>query len=84
MHIFLIFKTFPELVTPRGLSTYVPRIYGFRIYKKKGSRFAEDKENDNEKQIEITHYSEDLLKKIRGKVEKKGMNQWDTLAKNTN
>lgn len=65
--------TFPELVTPKSLSTYVPRIYGFRIYKKKGSRFADDKDNENEKQIEITHYSEDLLKKIRGKVEKKAL-----------
>lgn len=43
--------------------TYVPRIFGFRVYKKKGSRFQEQQN----KPAEITHYSEEQLKKLRGK-----------------
>jgi len=59
--------TYPDLAPAKNTSTYVPRIYGFRIYKKKGSRFAEDAD----KMREVTHYSEELLKKIKGKTENK-------------
>jgi len=44
----------------------VPRIYGFKIFKKKGSKYAEAK-----KPAEVTHYSEDQLKKIKGRMEQK-------------
>lgn len=47
----------------RNLSTYIPRIYGFRVYQKKGSKFLED----NQDLIEVTHYSEEMLKNIKGK-----------------
>lgn len=60
-------QTYPDLVPSRNQSTYIPRIYGFRIYKKKGSKFTEDEQSV----CEVTHYSEDLLKQIRGKVDKK-------------
>lgn len=38
----------------------MPKIYGFKIYKKKGSRYHESK-----KLAEITHYSEEHLRKIK-------------------
>ena len=47
-------------------SQYVPRIYGFKIFKKKGSKYVESK-----KVAEVTHYSEDQLKKIKGRMEQK-------------
>lgn len=48
-------------ITP---SSYVPKVFGFKLYKKKGSRFHEQK-----KQQEVTHYSEEHLKKIKTKTE---------------
>ncbi|KAL4476836.1 hypothetical protein ABPG72_010673 [Tetrahymena utriculariae] len=63
----ILLMTYPDLVPSRNQSTYIPRIYGFRIYKKKGSKFL-DEENPL---VEITHYSEELLRQIRGKVDKK-------------
>ena len=42
---------------------YIPRVFGFRVYKKKGSRYDESSKN----QHEITHYSEEQLKKLKGK-----------------
>ncbi|EGR31788.1 hypothetical protein IMG5_102270 [Ichthyophthirius multifiliis] len=57
---------YPDLIPQKNQSTYIPRIYGFRIYKKKGSRFAEDENNV----CEITHYNEELLKQIRCKADK--------------
>lgn len=47
-------------------SQYVPRLYGFKIFKKKGSKYCE-----NKKAVEVTHYSEDQLKKIKGRMEQK-------------
>ncbi|CAD8094202.1 unnamed protein product [Paramecium primaurelia] len=44
---------------------YVPRIFGFRVFKKKGSRY----QDMQQKPTEITHYSEEQLKKLRGKNE---------------
>lgn len=44
----------------------MPRIYGFKIFKKKGSKYI-----DNKKPLEVTHYSEDQLKKIKGRMEQK-------------
>ena len=40
---------------------YIPRIYGFKIYKKKGSKFWEQNSNLSE----ITHYGEEQLKKLK-------------------
>ncbi len=65
----LTFKqTYPDLVPTKNNSVYIPRIYGFRIYKKKGSKFAEDEKTNS---YEVTHYSEELLKKIRVKNHEK-------------
>jgi len=42
-------------------TVYIPRIYGFKIYKKKGSKYYEPHKNLNE----ITHYGEEQLKKLK-------------------
>ncbi|CAD8204278.1 unnamed protein product [Paramecium octaurelia] len=52
-----------EIQIPVNNQTYVPRVFGFRIYKKKGSRY----QDTQQKVAEITHYSEEQLKKLRGK-----------------
>ncbi|CAD8124451.1 unnamed protein product [Paramecium sonneborni] len=54
-----------EIQIPVNNQTYVPRVFGFRIYKKKGSRY----QDTQQKATEITHYSEEQLKKLRGKNE---------------
>lgn len=59
-------QTYEDLIPTSLPNTYIPKIYGFKIYKKKGSRYAE-----NKKQSEITHYSEEHLKKIKTKTETK-------------
>jgi len=46
---------------------YIPRIYGFKIFKKKGSKYNED----NKKSEEISFYSEQNLKKMKGSLKKK-------------
>ena len=53
-------------------SIYIPRIYGFKIYKKKGSRYWEQNKNMSE----ITHYGEEQLKKLKASlINNHGTNQ---------
>jgi hypothetical protein len=59
-------QTYEDLKPSPNDSQYVPRIYGFKIFKKKGSKYIETK-----KPAEVTHYSEDQLKKIKGRMEQK-------------
>jgi len=54
----ILLMTYPELTPLPLTATFVPRVYGFRLYKKKGSKFAED----NKKLSEITYYGEEQLK----------------------
>ena len=42
---------------------YIPKIYGFKIYKKKGSKYNEVTVKNKE---EISFYSEQNLKKMKG------------------
>ena len=42
-------------------TVYIPRIYGFKLYKKKGSKYYESNKALNE----ITHYGEEQLKKLK-------------------
>ncbi|CAD8201604.1 unnamed protein product [Paramecium pentaurelia] len=57
-----------EIQIPANNQTYVPRVFGFRIHKKKGSRY----QDTQQKATEITHYSEEQLKKLRGKNDQQG------------
>ena len=34
-------KNFPDIIVHPNNQTYIPRIFGFRIFKKKGSRFQD-------------------------------------------
>jgi casein kinase II subunit beta len=45
----------PDITVMPNNQTYVPRVFGFRLYKKKGSRFQDQQNKVNE----ITHYSEE-------------------------
>ena len=54
-------QTYPDLYPSPPTTIYIPRIYGFKIYKKKGSKFWEQSKNINE----ITHYGEEQLKKLK-------------------
>ena len=62
----IMLMTYEDLKPSPNDSQYVPRIYGFKIFKKKGSKYIETK-----KPAEVTHYSEDQLKKIKGRMEQK-------------
>ena len=44
-----------DIVIQQNNQTYIPRVFGFRLYKKKGSRFLDQQNKINE----ITHYSEE-------------------------
>ncbi len=56
-----IVQTYPDLYPNPPTTVYIPRIYGFKIYKKKGSRFWEQNKNVSE----ITHYGDEQLKKLK-------------------
>ena len=43
---------------------FVPRIFGFKIYKRKGSRYAEDRKN----MVEMKFFEEDVLIKMKNKL----------------
>ncbi len=46
----LLIQTYPDLIPKDKKIFYVPRIYGFKIYKKEGSRYyEEDKIKDKNK-----------------------------------
>jgi len=57
----ILLQTYPDLYPNPPTTIYIPRIYGFKIHKKKGSRFWEQNKNLNE----ITHYGEEQLKKLK-------------------
>ena len=69
MHI--ICQTYPDLYPSPPTTIYIPRIYGFKIYKKKGSKFWEQSKNINE----ITHYGEEQLKKLKAMFANSGGTQ---------
>lgn len=52
-HIFL--QTYPDLVPKDAPNVYVPRIFGFKIFKQKGSKYYENKKNN----LEVTYFGED-------------------------
>ena len=45
---------------------FVPKVYGFKVYGKKGSKYEEKKEK-----TEISYYTQEELKKLKSKNEKK-------------
>ncbi len=59
-------QVYPEVI-PKAVSTsYVPKVYGFKVYGRKGSKYqtAEEKK-------EITYYTQEELKKIKSRNDPK-------------
>lgn len=60
----IFIKTYPEIAPTMNMEmVYIPKIYGFKIYKKKGSKYNELTGKNKE---EISFYSEQNLKKMKG------------------
>ena len=49
-HIFL--QTFPELKPKVGPTSFVPKIYGFKLYQKKGSKYYKEIKEEEKKEEE--------------------------------
>ena len=60
-----MFKTYPDLYPKEGPLTYIPTIYGFKIFGQKGSAY-EYKYDNNGNQINRKEIDKILNKKITG------------------
>ena len=60
-----MFKTYPDLYPKEGPLTYIPTIYGFKIFGQKGSAY-EYKYDNNGHQINRKDIDKILFKKITG------------------
>lgn len=58
---FLI-QVYPELIPKAVESQYVPKVYGFKVYGRKGSKYEKKEEKK-----EITYYTQEELKKIKAR-----------------
>ena len=59
----ILLQTYPEIAPTMNMEmVYIPKIYGFKIYKKKGSKYNELTGKNKE---EISFYSEQNLKKMK-------------------
>lgn len=56
----VLLQTYPDLTPAPAQSIFVPRIFGYRIFKKKGSKYFAKNEGE-----EISHYDEKVLKKMK-------------------
>lgn len=55
-------QVYPEII-PKAVETqYVPKVYGFKIYGRKGSKYQKKDEKR-----EITYYTQQELKKIKSR-----------------
>lgn len=61
----ILFKTYPDLYPKEGPLTYIPTIYGFKIFGQKGSAY-EYKYDNNGNQINKFEIDKVLNKKITG------------------
>eukprot|EP01017_Pseudomicrothorax_dubius_P012327 TRINITY_DN149_c0_g1_i1.p1 TRINITY_DN149_c0_g1~~TRINITY_DN149_c0_g1_i1.p1 ORF type:complete len:257 (+),score=70.55 TRINITY_DN149_c0_g1_i1:91-861(+) len=57
----MLLQTYTDLYPTPSNVTYVPRVFGFKVFKHKGSRFLSP-----EKKTEITFYDDEHLKRIKG------------------
>eukprot|EP01015_Nassula_variabilis_P029738 TRINITY_DN642_c0_g1_i6.p3 TRINITY_DN642_c0_g1~~TRINITY_DN642_c0_g1_i6.p3 ORF type:complete len:122 (-),score=7.81 TRINITY_DN642_c0_g1_i6:42-407(-) len=60
----ILLQSYQELYPAPPNSVYIPRIYGFKIHTKKGSKFYEEPKNVTE----ITFYGEEQLKKLKANL----------------
>ena len=54
-------QNYTDVCPPPSSSVYIPKIFGFKIYKCRGSKYLED----TKKATEITYYGEEQLNKLR-------------------
>lgn len=59
-------QVYPELIPKAVENQYVPKVYGFKIYGRKGSKY----EKKEEKKA-ITYYTQEELKKIKARNDPK-------------
>ena len=55
-------KVYPDLNPKVGVSTYVPKVYGFKVYGKSGSKY--EKKDDKR---ELSYYTTEELKKLKSR-----------------
>ena len=55
-HIFL--QTFPDCIPKEKLELYIPKIYGFTIFGKKGSKYKGKYINDKNQIVEVENNNE--------------------------
>lgn len=67
----ILFKTYPDLYPKEGPLTYIPTIYGFKIFGQKGSAY-EYKYDNNGNQINKTDIDHILDNKITGLTQGSG------------
>lgn len=57
-HLFL--SVFSELSPVQPVNEYVPKLFGFKVHKRKGSKFPQAQSN----QQELYYYAEDHIKRL--------------------
>lgn len=65
----LLLMTYPDIVPVVSKEHFIPKIYGFKIFKKAGSRFKEDNQNEKDQGL-----VKDLQEKMANKVKNKKPN----------
>ena len=58
-------QVYPELIPKAVENQYVPKVYGFKIYGRKGSKYEKKEEKA------ITYYTQEELKKIKARNDPK-------------
>ena len=62
----ILLMVYPDLLPKATPTTYVPKVYGFKVYGRKGSKFELKEEKK-----EITYYTQEELKKIKSRSDPK-------------
>ena len=60
----ILLMVYPELVAKPLESEFVPKVYGFKVYGRKGSKYEEKKGKK-----ELTYYTQEELKKLKNRNE---------------
>ena len=62
----ILLMVYPDLMPKSVSSTHVPKVYGFKVYGRKGSKYEMKEEKK-----EITYYTQEELKKIKSRSDPK-------------
>jgi casein kinase II subunit beta len=58
----ILLMVYPDMLPKAPETKYVPKVYGFKIYARKGSKYEQKEERK-----EITYYTQEELKKIKSR-----------------